>query len=76
MLLSLTMGGVLPWSSAKSDAEIKQMKESCDIKRLSATQGVPEIGEIVTLCRTAARTSRPDYDAIQQLLNALSARKV
>lgn len=70
------MGGILPWSSAKSDAEVKQMKASCDIKNLSAAQGVPEIGEIVTMCRGAVRTARPDYDAIQHLLNAMSTRKV
>jgi hypothetical protein len=76
VLLSLTSNGRLPWSTAKSDAECLEMKRSCDVRKLCAAQGVPELADVVLSCRNAARNVRPDYDALRALLTKMLDRKV
>jgi hypothetical protein len=76
VLLSLTSEGRLPWSVAKSDAECLKMKESCDIRKLCAQQGVPEVAELILQCRSAARHVRPDYAAMGAILSKMRDRKV
>jgi len=76
VLVSLTSGGTLPWSVSKSDEECKRLKEQCDIVKLCAERGMPEVGELILTCRHAVRTVRPNYDALQQLLTAMQLRKV
>lgn len=76
MLISLTSGGLLPWSVAKSEGELKRMKAECDVAKLCAERGMPEVGELILRCRSAVRTVRPDYDALAQLLAAMQSRKV
>eukprot|EP00598_Pedospumella_elongata_P004832 CAMPEP_0184979866 /NCGR_PEP_ID=MMETSP1098-20130426/9961_1 /TAXON_ID=89044 /ORGANISM="Spumella elongata, Strain CCAP 955/1" /LENGTH=550 /DNA_ID=CAMNT_0027503201 /DNA_START=246 /DNA_END=1898 /DNA_ORIENTATION=+ len=75
VLVSLTSGGTLPWSVSKSDEECKRLKEQCDIVKLCAERGMPEVGELILTCRQAVRTVRPNYDALQQLLTAMQLRK-
>ena len=76
VLLALTSGGSLPWVVAKSDAELQQMKERCDIAKLCAQQGCPELAQLIAMCRGANRSVRPSYDAIKQLLTTMLNRKV
>jgi len=76
VLISLTSGGLLPWSAAKSEGELKRMKAECNVAKLCAERGMPEVGELILRCRSAARTVRPDYDALAQLLAAMQSRKV
>ena len=76
VLISLTSGGLLPWSVAKSEGELKRMKADCDVAKLCAERGLPEVGELVLRCRRAGRTVRPDYDALAQLLTSMHSRKV
>eukprot|EP01042_Synura_sphagnicola_P000475 gene475-504_t len=75
VLLSLSMGGNLPWSTAKSDEECRRMKKECDIRRLASDLDMPEVGEIILRCRSLSHTQEPDYDHYLGLLSAMSSRK-
>lgn len=75
-MLSLTSGGLLPWSGSKSDAECKQIKQDCDVRKLCAAQGVAEVADVILSCRSASRAVRPDYDALSALLARMRDRKV
>jgi hypothetical protein len=76
VLLSLTSKGTLPWSVSKSDDECKKMKQQCDISKLCNERGLPEVAELILICRNAERTVRPNYDVLAQLLTKMHARKV
>ena len=76
VLLSLTSGGLLPWSGSKSDSECKQIKQDCDIRKLCADSGVAEVADIILICRNASRTVRPNYDELATFLTRMRDRKV
>jgi hypothetical protein len=76
VLLSLTTKGKLPWSVARSDGELKHMKEACDLAQVCAQQGCPEVAELIAYCRSANRSVRPNYDTVREMLTRLQARKV
>eukprot|EP01041_Mallomonas_annulata_P001740 gene1740-3359_t len=75
VLLSLRMGGVLPWSTATSDNQCRTMKMECDITALAVDLGCPEVGEIVLASRSLQYEACPDYDQYAKLLRAMQTRK-
>lgn len=52
------------------------MKSTFDISSLSASCNCPELGTLITTCRGASRSERPNYDFVRQLLAQLKTRKV
>jgi hypothetical protein len=52
------------------------MKSTFDISSLSASCKCPELGTLITTCRSASRSERPNYDYVRQLLAQLKMRKV
>jgi len=72
VLLSLTMGAVLPWSTAKSAAELLDMKRNCDVMKFAAEQGVPELGPFIMTCRNLDFKEQPPYEELEQLLKKMA----
>jgi len=75
VLLSLASEGRLPWSNSSSDAQCKQMKESCDIFALANERDCNEIAEIIQMTRLLNYNDVPDYRKFEQLLTSMRDRK-
>lgn len=75
VLLSLRSGGKLPWNVAKSEAQVKEMMTTADMGQLSAEVDLPEVGQILLLCRDLGLDDVPDYGAFKQLLEQLKRSK-
>ena len=74
-LLSTCSKGLLPWSSASSDAQCIKMKKDCDIISFAASCGMRELGEIVLHCRGLDASAKPNYDFCKQKLLQMQSSK-
>lgn len=75
-LLSLTADGTLPWSSASTEAQLRQMRQGCDIRQLAVSCRCDELADIIVLSKGIEYADRPPYDAIEVLLQKMRARGV
>ena len=72
MLLSLCSNGKLPWSAAKSDSQLYEMKKACEILKLCKEYGCDEIGEIIKKARSMEFDAVPNYEEFVDLLKKMS----
>ena len=71
MLLSLCSQGKLPWSVAKSDSELYDMKRSCEILKTCKGYGCAEIGEVIMKARAIDFDAEPNYEEFNCLLKRM-----
>lgn len=74
VLISLTSGAKLPWNTATSEAQCRDMMKSHDIKALCAEGDVAEVGEILLECRSLVSDDTPNYEKYDRLLKAMRDR--
>jgi hypothetical protein len=75
VLMSLALEGTVPWHSNKSLEEVFDRKERTNMQQVCTAAGVPELAEIIRICRSTERKSEPPYDDFARLLGLLGAKK-
>ena len=76
VLLSMFMGGQLPWASATSFEETRRIKASTDIRALCIQHKCEEVAEVILAMRNADGGQRPPYPFIHSLLQSMADKNV